>query len=122
MPQGEVPHVYVVAEASAVAGRKAGSSNGEDLPPAVGLDQPTQDVRGTVDARPGSQLRVRSDRVEVAQRDHLQVGRRADVLQYLLCHYLRARVGTASAKLRGLVNGELAVHPVHRRGRAEDQS
>src|SRR5690606_3841250 len=71
---GDVPDVDVVADRRAVAGRPVHPRDREGDAALVALDHLAEGVGGLAALQPGAQLRVRADRVEVAQRDHPQPG------------------------------------------------
>ena len=120
MGAGQVPDVNEVPDARTVTGRPLNTGDGEGGVLHPGVDHLAEHVGRVLDLLAGAQLRVRTDRVEVAQAEGLEVGGVGGVTQDELHHELGGRIGGTGVQCGLLGHLEFFVSGIDR-GRGGEQ-
>ena len=118
---GKVPHVDVVTDGGPVPRRPLRAGHRERSAVAVGVHELADDMSRVRVVGAGAQLRVGTDRVEVAKTEDPQAAHCGDIGEDALAHRLGRRIGAGRRDGGVLVDLEGVAGKVDRRRGAEDQ-
>jgi hypothetical protein len=119
--RSQIPHMDIVPDARAIAGRVVGPGDQERDAVPLRLDHLAQAMGRTRQLKPGAHLGIGAYRVEIPQGQHADGLHRGDIGEHRLAHRLGPRVRALRIDGRVLIHGQVLAGPVDGGRRTEDQ-